>query len=61
MNGKNGRANIDVGFFEDQLYEAQRNLFLARSVRQAKFLSDRINFLRQQLKVNGNGGKKNGN
>ena len=61
MNGKNGRANIDVGFFEDQLYEAQRSLFLARSVRQAKFLSDRINFLRQQLKVNGNGGKKNGN
>jgi len=55
MNGKNGRANIDVGFFEDQLYEAQRSLFLARSVRQAKFLSDRITFLRQQLKVNGNG------
>ncbi len=53
MNGRNGRANVDVGFFEDQLYEAQRSLFLARSVREARFLSDRINFLRQQLKVNG--------
>ena len=53
MNGKNGKANIDVGFFEDQLYEAQRSLFLARSVREAKFLSNRINFLRQQLKMNG--------
>ncbi len=60
MNGKNGRANVDVGFFEDQLYEAQRSLFLARSVREARFLSDRITFLRQQLKLNGNGGKKNG-
>ncbi len=57
MNGKNGRANVDVAFFEDQLYEAQRSLFLARSVREARFLSDRINFLRQQLKLNGNGGK----
>lgn len=56
MNGRNGRANPDTMFFEEQLYEAQRSLFLARSVREARFLSDRINFLRQQMKLNG---KKN--
>ncbi len=53
MNRINGRANSDMGFFEEQLYEAQRSLFLARSVREARFLSDRINFLRQQIKLNG--------
>ncbi len=51
---RNGRTvNSNIGFFEEQLYDAQRSLFLARSVREAKFLNNRINFLKQQIKVNG--------
>lgn len=50
MNRTNGKVGLDIGFFEEQLYEAQRNLFSARSVKQARFLTNRINFLRQQIK-----------
>ena len=41
---------MDIGFFQDQLNEAQQNLFYAKSVKQAKFMTGRINFLRQQIK-----------
>jgi len=53
---QNGRLNLNAGFLEEQLYEAQRSLFLARSVREARFLSNRINFLKQQIKLNGKKG-----
>ena len=39
MNGKNSQPN----FFEEQLYETQRALFAAKSVKQIKFLQKKIN------------------
>jgi hypothetical protein len=57
MSKLNGRGMEDTGFLEEQLFEAQRCLFAARSVKEAKFLSNRITFLKQQLKQ-GNGRKK---
>ena len=59
MSKENGTSNLNLGFFEEQLYEAQQNLFFARNVKQAKFLSQRINFLREQIKEL-NGKKKRG-
>jgi len=48
-------ANQDTAFFEEQLFDAQRSLFFARSVKEARFLTNRINFLKQQLRENGRG------
>lgn len=37
-------------FFEEQLFEAKNALFSARSVREVRFLQNRINYLNQRLK-----------
>jgi hypothetical protein len=50
MSKLNGKSFEDTGFLHDQLFEAQRCLFAARSVKEAKFLNNRIGFLKQQLK-----------
>jgi hypothetical protein len=56
MPRKKSMSRIESGFFEEQLYDAQRSLFVARSVKEARFLTNRINFLRQQIKqLNGRG------
>jgi hypothetical protein len=54
-NKTNNHTNLEeMNFFEDELYEAQRNLFSARSVKQIRFLQNRIDFLRQRVReVNG--------
>ena len=72
-NGKLGNGNrisnesYLVGrhndFLREQLIDAQQSLFFARSVKEAKFLQSRIDFLKKQLKFNGtkmtaNGRKK---
>ena len=44
---------IEAEFFEEQLYKAQQSLFFARSVKEARFLTNRINFLKEQLKESG--------
>ena len=36
-------------FLQEQLMEAQQSLFFARSVKEAKFLQSRINFLKLRL------------
>lgn len=60
VNGNriNGNHFIDEHnqFLREQLMEAQQSLFFARSVKEAKFLQLRINFLKQRL----NGIKKGG-
>jgi hypothetical protein len=56
MPRKKSMSKIESGFFEEQLFDAQRSLFFARSVKEAKFLTNRINFLREQIKQsNGRG------
>ena len=51
----NGSMLIDRhnDFLQEQLIEAQQSLFFARSVKEAKFLQNRINFLKQQVKTIG--------
>lgn len=54
VNGKtNGSRLVEVHnqFLQEQLMEAQQSLFFARSVKEAKFLQSRINFLKERLKV----------
>ncbi len=54
VNGKtNGNRLIEVHnqFLQEQLMESQQALFFAKSVKEAKFLQSRINFLKERLKV----------
>jgi len=53
MNGKSMQNNMQTGFLEDQLYEAQQALFAATSIKQVKFLQSKIKYLRQKVKENG--------
>jgi len=47
----NHRDRIEqTKFFEEQLFEAKRELFLVTTVRQAKFLQSRIKYLRERVK-----------
>ncbi len=46
----NRLINEHNDFLQEQLMEAQQSLFFARSVREAKFLQSRIEFLKSQLK-----------
>ena len=46
MNGKNAQT----GFFEEQLYEARQALFSATSIREVKFLQNKIKYLKQRVK-----------
>jgi len=45
-------------FLRDQLMEAQQALFFARSVKEAKFLQTRIDYLKGQLKNGNENGRK---
>ncbi len=61
LNRLNGSRVVDVHnqFLQEQLMEAQQSLFYARSVRQAKFLQSKIEFLQKRLKdAKSNGRKK---
>lgn len=51
MNG-NGRRLVDAhaDFLQEQLMEAQQNLFFARTVNEVKFLQSKITYLRKQVK-----------
>ncbi len=46
-----GRSLISTHnlFLQEQLMDAQQSLFFARSVKEAKFLQSRINFLKLRL------------
>ena len=46
MNGKNIEQ---TRFFEDQLFETQQALFAATSVKQIRFLQNKIKYLKEQL------------
>jgi len=37
-------------FFEEQLFEAKNALFAATSVKQIKFLQNKINYLKEKVK-----------
>jgi len=39
----------DIEFFEAQLYEARRSLFSATTVREVKFLQNKIGYLKMQM------------
>jgi len=45
MNGK-----IDRDFFEEQLFEAKTALFSASSVKQVRFLQNKIKYLERKVK-----------
>jgi hypothetical protein len=50
MSKKKIMTKEEEAFFREQLFDAQQSLFVARSVKEAKFLTNRINFLKQQIK-----------
>ena len=58
-NGKMGTRLINEHnqFLQEQLMDAQQSLFFARSVKEAKFLQSRIDYLKGLLKGNVNGRK----
>ncbi len=62
----NGRLRSDLinehdHFLQEHLMEAQQSLFFAKSVKEARFLQNRIEFLKRQLKTNkSNNGKRKG-
>ncbi|MEM5836231.1 MAG: hypothetical protein QXR09_00750 [Candidatus Aenigmatarchaeota archaeon] len=44
------RDKEEVKFYEEQLYEAKQALFAARTIKQARFLQNRIKFLTEMIK-----------
>jgi hypothetical protein len=46
MNGN----KEDLKFWEEQLYEAKQALFAARTIKQVKFLQNKIKFLSEKVK-----------
>ncbi|MEM5879120.1 MAG: hypothetical protein QXU74_01340 [Candidatus Aenigmatarchaeota archaeon] len=46
MNGN----KEELKFFEEQLYEAKQALFAARTIKQARFLQNRIKYLTEMVK-----------
>lgn len=47
----NDKMNITKNqFFEEQLFEAKQQLFAARSVREMKFIQERIVYLKKRMK-----------
>jgi hypothetical protein len=46
MNG----SKEDLKFWEEQLYEAKQALFAARTIKQVKFLQNKIKFLSEKVK-----------
>jgi len=50
MNGKN-RIMIDGNsrFFEEQLFETKQALFAATTIKQARFLQNKIKYLNQKV------------
>lgn len=43
-------VDVHNQFLQEQLMEAQQSLFFARSVKEMKFLQNKIDFLKQRLK-----------
>lgn len=64
MGGKNNKNPFmaiinDPRFVEEQLFDAQQSLFNARSVREIKFLTMKINYLKKRYQtLNGNSKKR---
>ena len=50
-----GRDIHRLRFYQEELFEAKNKLFKAKSVRQVKFLQDRINFLLSKIEEIENG------
>lgn len=48
INMKN--RELEVQMFEEQLFQAKQALFRARSVREVRFLQNKINYLMKKLK-----------
>jgi hypothetical protein len=44
-----GTESDDIEFFEAQLYESRQALFSATTVREIKFLQNKIDYLRSQM------------
>jgi hypothetical protein len=53
----NGRDIHRLRFYQEELFEAKNKLFKAKSVKQVKFLQDRINFLLSKIEEIENGGR----
>ena len=53
-NGKTGLITVHQQFLEEMLLDTKQSLAFARSVKEAKFLQNKISYLKQQIdKVNG--------
>jgi len=48
INMKN--KELETQMFEEQLFQAKQALFKARSVREVRFLQNKINYLMKKLK-----------
>lgn len=47
--GSNGMNQDDMMFFEEQLFETKQALFSATTVREIKFLQNKITYLQSQM------------
>jgi len=45
----NGQEYHQLRFYQEQLFETKNKLFNAKSVKQLKFLQDRIGFLMERI------------
>ncbi|MDI6826027.1 MAG: hypothetical protein QMD36_02405 [Candidatus Aenigmarchaeota archaeon] len=53
----NARDMHRLRFYQEELFDTKNKLFKAKSVKQLKFLQDRINFLQDRIEEIQNGGR----
>ena len=53
----NGQDFHRLRFYQEELFDTKSRLFKSKSVKQLKFLQDRINFLQDRIEVIQNHGR----
>ena len=53
----NGQDFHRLRFYQEELFDTKSRLFRAKSVKQLKFLQDRINFLQERIDAISNNGR----
>jgi hypothetical protein len=50
VNMRNWKKSVDSSFFEEELFRTQQALFAARTIKELKFLQNKLNYLRRKMK-----------
>ena len=53
----NGQDFHRLRFYQEELFDTKSRLFRSKSVKQLKFLQDRINFLQERIDAISNNGR----